>query len=81
APHSAMASVLGHHVEVNTRHVQAVATCGEGLAATGHAPDGVIEALEGDDGRLMGVQYHPERLGPGGAPLFAHLVARAAAVV
>ncbi|MEM6784607.1 MAG: gamma-glutamyl-gamma-aminobutyrate hydrolase family protein [Bacteroidota bacterium] len=79
SPGSTMAHVLGRHVEVNTRHLQAIGTCGTGLEATGHAPDGVIEALEGDAGRLMGVQYHPERLGPVGVPLFEHLVRCAAA--
>ena len=78
---STMADVLGEQVEVNTRHLQAVATCGDGLVATGYAPDGVVEALEGDDGRLLGVQYHPERLGAVGAPLFAHVVRRAAGAV
>ncbi|MEL6612492.1 MAG: gamma-glutamyl-gamma-aminobutyrate hydrolase family protein, partial [Bacteroidota bacterium] len=78
---STMADVLGEQVEVNTRHLQAVATYGDGLVASGYAPDGVVEALEGDDGRLLGVQYHPERLGAVGAPLFAHVVRRAAGAV
>jgi len=59
---------------VNTRHLQAVAAPGAGLRVAALAPDGVIEALESDDGRFIGVQFHPERMGAAAAPLFRHLV-------
>jgi putative glutamine amidotransferase len=45
---------------VNSIHHQAVADPGTGLEATAWAPDGVIEAIEGD--RILGVQWHPERM-------------------
>jgi len=61
----------------NTHHIQAVANVGEGLRATARAEDGVIEALESDDGRIVGVQFHPERMTGAAQGLFAHLVARA----
>jgi putative glutamine amidotransferase len=52
--------VLGERVQVPTHHHQAVRSH-PGLAATGWADDGVIEALEAPGARLcVGVQWHPE---------------------
>lgn len=62
---------------VNTRHLQAVATLGEGLRISARAPDGVIEAIESSDGRLMGVQFHPECMGSEGHLLFRQFIAQA----
>ncbi len=61
-------------LSVNTRHIQAVAEPGAGLRVAATAPDGIIEALESEDGLLLGVQFHPERLGDVWQPLFRHLV-------
>ncbi len=61
-------------IEVNTRHLQAVATVGRGLRVAATAPDGVVEAVENGAGTLIGVQFHPERMGPVMAPLFRHLI-------
>ena len=61
----------------NTHHIQAIADVGEGLRATARAEDGVIEALESDDGRIVGVQFHPERMTGAARALFADLIARA----
>lgn len=48
---------------VNSTHHQAVKALGKGLQAVAHAPDGVIEAIEGPGGTLtLGVQWHPEVL-------------------
>ncbi|NBB73653.1 MAG: gamma-glutamyl-gamma-aminobutyrate hydrolase [Bacteroidetes bacterium] len=70
--------VLGcTEVEVNTRHLQAIATLGGGLRVAARAPDGVIEAIENNDGRVMGLQFHPERMGATMDPLFHHLVRQA----
>ncbi len=50
-------------VRVNSMHHQGVKQLGRGLVATAEAPDGLIEALEGeDDGYLVAVQWHPEAL-------------------
>ncbi|WP_263785445.1 gamma-glutamyl-gamma-aminobutyrate hydrolase family protein [Salinibacter grassmerensis] len=55
---------------VNTRHLQAIATVGDGFSVAATAPDGVIEAIEHESGRLFGVQFHPERMGDVTRPLF-----------
>jgi putative glutamine amidotransferase len=62
---------------VTTRHIQAVAEVGDGLRVAGRAPDGVIEAIESENGLVLGVQFHPERMGPSGQPLFRDLVLQA----
>jgi putative glutamine amidotransferase len=62
---------------VNTFHHQAVDRLGSGLRAVGHAPDGVIEAIEATDRQhLRGVQWHAEGLvnQPPHLALFAALV-------
>jgi putative glutamine amidotransferase len=73
---SYLADLLGPEIIANTYHIQALAQVGGGLRAVGHGPDGVIEAIESDDGRLIGVQFHPERMLDQARPLFEHLVAR-----
>lgn len=62
---------------VNTRHIQAVASPGRGLRIAARAPDGVVEAVESEDGLFVGVQWHPERMDEAMAPLFRHLVEEA----
>lgn len=65
APGSRLAEALGATaVHVNSLHHQAVERLGEGLSATAHAPDGVIEGIEWteDEWWLLGVQWHPEEL-------------------
>lgn len=51
-------------IRVNSTHHQAVKKVGRGLAASAHAPDGVVEAVEhkGGGSFLLGVQWHPEQL-------------------
>lgn len=66
----------GQRLLVNTFHIQAVAEIGPGLRAVGFGPDGVIEALESDDGRMIGVQFHPERMEERGMPVFTDFVAQ-----
>lgn len=57
---STHASVWGIEVGVNSFHHQAVAIPGEGLKVVGWAEDGTIEAIEHEDGKILGVQWHPE---------------------
>jgi putative glutamine amidotransferase len=64
APDSLLAAVLGTtRTAVSSHHHQAVARAGPATRAVGHAPDGVIEALEvtsPEGGWVLGVQWHPE---------------------
>lgn len=73
---SCLAGLLGTQLISNTYHIQAVAAVGQGLRAVGHSPDGIIEALESDDGRRIGVQFHPERMYAETQALFTDFVAR-----
>lgn len=52
--------VLDGATMVNSAHHQAVAEVGPGLVVSAKASDGVIEAIEGE--RVLGIQWHPERL-------------------
>ncbi len=48
---------------VNSTHHQAVSRPGNGVAVSGWAPDGVVEAIEIEGARFaLGVQWHPEAL-------------------
>jgi putative glutamine amidotransferase len=50
---------------VNSMHHQGIQRLGAGFAATAHAPDGLIEAIEGEGGAFaVAVQWHPESLEP-----------------
>ena len=64
APDSLLAEVLGTtRTAVSSHHHQAVTRVGPTTRAVGHAPDGVIEALEvtsPEVGWVLGVQWHPE---------------------
>ncbi len=61
---SLLAEVLGTtSIEVNSLHHQGIKDLAPGLRAVGHAPDGVVEAIEGTRGNfVVGVQCHPEEL-------------------
>lgn len=64
-------------IDVNTRHIQAVADIGSSFRVAARAPDGVVEAIESEDGTVLGVQFHPERMGDEMLPIFRHLVSTA----
>jgi putative glutamine amidotransferase len=50
---------------VNSMHHQGIQRLGTGLTATAYAPDGLIEAIEGDGSSFaVAVQWHPESLEP-----------------
>jgi len=62
APGSLAARAAGEEIHVaRCHHHQAVRGLGDGLAVSGRAGDGVIEAIESADGGwVLGVQWHPE---------------------
>lgn len=64
---------------VNSMHHQALGRVGEGLAVTGHALDGVVEACEMPGRPVLGVQWHPEELAarPESTRLFEWIAAEA----
>lgn len=65
-PGTKLSGIVGSEIAVNSMHHQAVDRVGPCLRAAGWAPDGVIEAIECPDMRFcIGVQWHPECLGPG----------------
>jgi putative glutamine amidotransferase len=70
---------------VNSSHHQAIGVPGDGLRVTARSTeDGVIEAVEGPGGFMVGVQWHPERTFDESAAsraLFGRFVAEAAAWV
>jgi putative glutamine amidotransferase len=61
-PGSLAARVVGgEFTEVKSAHHQGVEEIGEGVAVTGHADDGVVEAIELPDKKFaVGVLWHPE---------------------
>ena len=60
-PGSLAERALGEAVHVaRCHHHQAIDRVGDGLIVSGRARDGVVEAIELDDGWTLGVQWHPE---------------------
>jgi putative glutamine amidotransferase len=65
------------NTDANSTHHQLVRTLGPGFVASGHAPDGVIEAIEAIEpptaGFVLGLQWHPEVLWSGQQDTSPHL--------
>ncbi len=81
---SLLHELLGENVFVNSFHHQAVNEPGEKLRIAATASDGVVEAIESNEGKsILGVQWHPECFILEGdesmMPLFRHFVEDAAA--
>jgi putative glutamine amidotransferase len=84
APESRVAAALGvTALQPNSFHHQGIRDLAPGLVATGWAEDGLVEAVEGEEGEgwLVAVQWHPEEMhADATAPergLFSALVAAA----
>lgn len=55
--------VRSNSMRVNSWHDQAIDSLGKGLIVCATAPDGIIEAVEGEfEPFLLGIQFHPEYL-------------------
>ncbi len=53
--------VFGSKLMVNTFHHQAIKKLAEGFKTTALSPDGLIEAMEYEEGQfIMAIQFHPE---------------------
>lgn len=75
---SRLAGIFGaERFVVRSHHHQGLAELGDGVVATGHAPDGVVEAIELPGERFcLAVLWHPEEdLDGGGGALYGALVA------
>lgn len=61
-PGSVVERLLDGTTKVNSLHHQGVKELGQGvsMAVTARAPDGLVEAIEGDG--IVGIQWHPERM-------------------
>ncbi len=84
APRSRLHAILQtDEAKVNSRHRQAIARLGTGLAACAVSPDGLIEAIEDSSLHFwLGVQWHAEGLdAPPHRELFNAFVAAAAAAI
>jgi putative glutamine amidotransferase len=82
-PDSLLAAAAGASVVASCYHHQCIDRLGDGLAATAHAEDGVIEAIElpGRAAWFLGTQWHPEDTAAADAAqagLFSAFVAAAA---
>ncbi|HIX12683.1 MAG TPA: gamma-glutamyl-gamma-aminobutyrate hydrolase family protein [Candidatus Anaerofilum faecale] len=58
---SRLHKLLGEKYRTNSFHHQAVKEAGS-LLTTAFTKDGIVEAVESEDGRMLGVQWHPENL-------------------
>lgn len=54
--------LFGKTFRVNSYHHQCIEKLGKGLFASAASPDGILEAFESENKRLIGVQWHPERM-------------------
>jgi putative glutamine amidotransferase len=60
---SFLSPILPEQAEVNSTHHQAVRTLPPRFMTSAVSQDGIIEAMEATDGRLLyAVQFHPERM-------------------
>lgn len=59
---SELSKILGIRTIVNSHHHQCINSLGKNLKVIALAHDGVIEAIEGIDIPVLGVQWHPERM-------------------
>ena len=66
AGHPFLQGLYGERFCVNSAHHQAVGRLGRGLLETCVSADGINEGFIHENGLVIGVQFHPERMG------FAH---------
>jgi len=67
---SKLSNTLGIRAVVNSYHHQSVHKLGEELFVAAASHDGIIEAIEGMNSPILGIQWHPERMS--GNDVFDH---------
>lgn len=60
--HPFLSQLYGDTFHSNSCHHQAVDRLGNGLTATCFSEDGVVEGFIHESGKIVGVQFHPERM-------------------
>ncbi|MBQ2996658.1 MAG: gamma-glutamyl-gamma-aminobutyrate hydrolase family protein [Oscillibacter sp.] len=71
---SCLRELYGKALVVNSAHHQAVQRLGKGLREIQWAEDGVVEAIQHERFPVLGLQWHPERLGKQGLRLFYRIM-------
>lgn len=60
--HPLLRDLYGDSFTANSSHHQAIDRLGEGLMPTCISDDGVVEGIIHENGQIIGVQFHPERM-------------------
>lgn len=58
--HTTFREAAGEEMRVVSLHHQEVDEPGDGMEIVGWSKDNIAEAIESEDGRMLGVQFHPE---------------------
>lgn len=62
SPDTMLSSALGHSTYVNSYHHQAIDFPAPCFTLTAHSSDGICEALESKEMKILAVQWHPEKM-------------------
>ena len=62
SPGNILYELYGQRFYTNSSHHQGLDRLGQGLSAVASSRDGVIEAVIHENGRILGLQWHPERM-------------------
>lgn len=81
--HPMLRALYGERFTTNSSHHQSIDRLGEGLTVLCRADDGVIEGVLHQSGKILGTQFHPERMcfrnrrpeADDGAPIFRFFAA------
>lgn len=82
--HPMLRAIYGDSLVTNSSHHQSIDRLGEGLTVLCRSEDDVIEGVIHKSGRVLGLQFHPERMSfqcrcpeaDDGAPIFHYFAAQ-----